>query len=1253
MEKSSQTTGIVVAVVALLLGLAGYWVLFSKFDTAPPVEPPPERIAAADTAHYLELRNVGLAEFENAGSKIAKLDHAGFDACFGKFRELAAKLPSERFGIQNLALASVWAAGDTSGYARENPSKKAAVRRQAAESLDALAKFPAAAGFAHAMRARLYIAESKEQQALEELRLASERLPHDAGLHYQTFSLLQNTYWEGRDEKAVKQQAGEALERAYEIAPDNLALLIDWLTRQAETHDVRIVETLNHAQTELAPFADDFVSPDGKGLAESLAAAVQAARNEKWGETLASVRKLKNIFLKLVARQRDQKRLQPHVLEYAMHDFSNAFYERADMGELAAPAPIRVAFQRLAETEQPQPAQPVRAALMLDFTLDGKQDLAMLQDDRVQVFSRDQDNGWSIVAESVQQGDFTGLRAIDLDRDYRENQNNAANAPATNAAGTNATGKTPPNACLAADLDLVLFGQDGILILENKRTTSGKRELNRVDLSEEMQALHDVFTVETADFDHDGDLDLLVSSAEGVSLWSNRENFTFRDASRRTKLPPPPARITKIIPVDVNRNVDLDFIMASSLSGAAGVLESQLRGRFRWREDLPLEELADIAVADVDGNASWDLLALRKKDHAVLVVKTTTGASGVQYGEVEKVGVARGEHLQLFDFDNDGYQDVLVWGETGCSLFRGEPRGGFSEQTEMAAGFPEKVVGCDVADLDADGDLDLLFVSDGGVTLWENDGGNANHWLDLQLVAESHAQNASERTNTYGIGGLIEIKAGRRYQAATVSRIATHFGLGKLEHADTARIVWTNGIPQNMIAPQQNETVCAEQDLMGSCPYLYTWDGEKFAFFSDCLWASPLGLWQAEGKLAPYREWEYLRIPGDALKPRQGEYQIQVTEELWEAAYFDSMQLIAIDHPQDVEIYSNEKVGPPDIAEHRIFTVREQRPPVAARDQNGRDVLALVLKEDGEFLRGYDARIKQGLAPEHFLELDFGDLSSDERVHLYLTGWIWPTDASLNLAISENPKLASPRPPSLSVPDENGQWREVLPYLGFPGGKTKTIVTDLSGLFLTDDYRVRISTTMQIYWDAAFISANEPAAEYRTQVLELLGANLHYRGFSRRIAPIGEGPVRYDYAHVDVAQRWPPMLGQFTRYGDVADILNTADDRSVVLGAGDEMTVRFQQPKQPPPAGWKRTFLLYNIGWDKDANLSCLTGQMVEPLPFRAMQQYPFYDSDVLEEGGAFPRSEAMSSYLEQDQTRRQSWPRFWRQVLRGEPSGK
>ena len=105
------------------------------------------------------------------------------------------------------------------------------------------------------------------------------------------------------------------------------------------------------------------------------------------------------------------------------------------------------------------------------------------------------------------------------------------------------------------------------------------------------------------------------------------------------------------------------------------------------------------------------------------------------------------------------------------------------------------------------------------------------------------------------------------------------------------------------------------------------------------------------------------------------------------------------------------------------------------------------------------------------------------------------------------------------------------------------------------------------------------------------------------------------------------MDGRFTRLGDVRDLLTEDDDRLLVIGSGDDVALEFAAPDDPPP-GWRRDFLIRNVGWDKDADLQTVYGQTVEPLPYRAMSRYPFTAADTP------PDSPSYQRYLREMQTR-------------------
>jgi hypothetical protein len=591
---------------------------------------------------------------------------------------------------------------------------------------------------------------------------------------------------------------------------------------------------------------------------------------------------------------------------------------------------------------------------------------------------------------------------------------------------------------------------------------------------------------------------------------------------------------------------------------------------------------------------------------------------------------------------------------------------------------------CRSGDLDGDGDLDIVVVTSQSISVFANQGGNRNRWLDIALVArqiKGDENSASGRVNVHGVGSLLEVKTAGRYQPAVVRGQTTHFGLGRHSAADVVRVMWLNGVPQNIIQPAAERAICEQQVLTGSCPYLYAWNGRKFEFVTDLLWAAPLGLQAADGVLLPWREWEYIKIPGEKLAAKDGGYVLQITEELWEAAYLDQVKLIAVDHPGDVDIYSNEKVGPPEIAQFKIHTARDKRRPIAARNHRGRDLLPEITEEDGIYAKPFDIKLRQGLVEEHYIELDLGDVdsvgnalrgnpgavddvtkstppterrpplpaSSDRslqsgsnrptkpsRITLFLTGWIYPSGTSLNVAISQNPDLPQPKPPALLVPDGSGGWREALAYMGFPGGKTKTIAVDLTGLLSQGDHRLRIATNLEFCWDQIFFTVDEPPVELRNMGLALESGDLHYRGFSTIAHNRSNGPEQFVYDEITTTAKWPPIQGRFTRFGDVVELIHQRDDRLAVLGAGDELTLRFRAPPSDPPNGWRRDFLLYSVGWDKDANLCTVAGQTVEPLPYKAMNNYP------PSAGDRPPDTAQYRQYLREYQTRVQSGA-FWR----------
>ncbi|HUO86097.1 MAG TPA: hypothetical protein VM617_01795, partial [Thermoanaerobaculia bacterium] len=361
---------------------------------------------------------------------------------------------------------------------------------------------------------------------------------------------------------------------------------------------------------------------------------------------------------------------------------------------------------------------------------------------------------------------------------------------------------------------------------------------------------------------------------------------------------------------------------------------------------------------------------------------------------------------------------------------------------------------------------------------------------------------------------------------------------------------------------------------------------------------------------------------------RDGRYLLRVTEELWEAAFFDHLRLWVVDHPADVEVASSLRILPGQQVEDRVLASRELRPVAAAWDGRGHDATAAVAARDEVYADGWRPSRYQGIAAEPWaLTFDLGAAPAGP-VRLHLDGWIFPSDASLNVAVSQRPDGLAPVPPRLEVETAEG-WQPLMAQMGFPAGKTKTMVVDTPPL-PPGASKLRIVTGQWLGWDrVAWTTAPDDAAARVVAKLDPQRADLRYRGFSKLVRHAPNGPHAYDYAQTTTASPWLPFPGRYTRYGDVRELLATVDDRSVILAPGDEIDLAFDASALPaPPPGWRRTVFLESHGWDKDADRNTFAPQSVEPLPFRAMSGYP-YGADE-----SFPDTRLHRRYLEEWLTR-------------------
>ncbi|MFQ5678962.1 MAG: FG-GAP-like repeat-containing protein [Gemmatimonadota bacterium] len=848
-----------------------------------------------------------------------------------------------------------------------------------------------------------------------------------------------------------------------------------------------------------------------------------------------------------------------------------------------------------------------------------------------------------------------------------------------------------------ADLYVVRDGPNLLLRGEGGGRLAGVSEAARVDDSGEGRSA--VFV----DVDPDGDVDLLLANREDLRLYRNHMDGTFTERAREMGLAgggPAPGdaggadgggSASVLAYADFDADVDVDLVVARGEAGIA--LYRNLRlGRF---EEVSRQvglggagPAVVVAVGDYDNDGLTDLLVAGSGggDPApgaveLRLFRSSVGGqfrpdhrSDATFAGLASLPVADAAFL---DFDNDGHLDLAVAGrpragagqtgdageeegkEEGVRLFRNDGEGTFRDVSEkLPSGLPA-ATDLEVFDYNDDGDLDLLVgLESGGVRLLRNDGGNVNHHVEIRLTGRG---SGSGKVNRFGVGSRLLLRAGDLFASREATGPVVHFGLGHRLKADVIRVVWTNGVPQDLYWPGTDQDLIESQTLKGSCAFVYGWDGKRPVFVKDAMWKSALGMpvgimsSSAPGTTArvyapPGASREYVRIPGSLLRPVDGAYRLRLTEELWEVAYVDEVKLLAVDHPDSLELFVDERFVPPGPPSVDLYGVARERPPVAATDGRGNDLLPALLAPDDRYASHFSLDRYQGIAEPHDLILDLGRVAAEaERVFLFLRGWIFPTDASINVALAQSGALRV-RAPSLEVPDGTGGWVTAIPELGFPAGKEKTVVAELTGLLPRADPKVRIRTNMQVYWDHAFFATEPTVArrltgkpadvalalaaatglELRPATLRLTGAELRFRGFSREFRKGGRyGPQWFDYEAVSTAPRWLPIPGRYTRYGDVLPLLGAADDMYTILAPGDEMILEFRPEGITEPApGWSRTFLLYTDGWIKDADLNTATGERVTPLPFHAQGRYPYGPPEE------FPSDPAHREWAERYNTR-------------------
>jgi hypothetical protein len=1044
--------------------------------------------------------------------------------------------------------------------------------------------------------------QAQETKSIEELcRRAVARDPKLATAHYVLGAIAMDRGQGTSEENAAA--ARPEFEQAVALAPDDVPAKLRLAEALYEVGERdRAIEVYQEVRRRGPEFAGAFYMPAIFRLARQL-------RQRKQGDDL----KVSSELLAEHKRLTEAGSANPGEEEIKLGNLARVKLPAA-LGSAATRAPADATSVRFEATP------PLLAAELAEITSFDVADVdSDLRDDVVAVgvgadgkgslwWARQDEKG-AFHAEKLRDGRFARVIALDLENEH--------------------------------GMNLLLLGDEAPQLLAPDPSGNG----GFVDVSAQLPPLPRIADVAGVDFGHDGQLDLVLATAEGVKLVRN--DGVPKDPIERKRLGPiqlkdvtaeaslPAGDFAWVTFEDFDSDQDVDLLMGGP--NAPTTLASSLRkGRFEplapEKSGLPATLARAPRIADLDHDGKPDLLL--PGDPPAFARNHGDGTFEPGRPLPELAPLFDGAAATLADVDLDGELDLVGVGADGAIAARLGVLAGASGATVALGGAPAPGAAPRLADLDDDGDLDLVSLAGKG------ERGIVVRCGSVKGATSILLQLRGQKDNRQAIGAIVEVRALDLYQRRFVTERRQLLGLGGRKAADVLRITWPNGVVQCFVAPVTPEPkdpkepspapracggaphgekpgatilpVPQKEGLAGSCPFLYSWDGKRYVFVTDVLGTTPLGLPMTETMYVPPDHDELVRLTSDQLAPVDGQYRVQFTEELREVTFLDRAQLWVVDHPADVVVHPEERFSFPPFAPQHVHTVRKALPLVKAVDQQGRDWTDALAREDHVHAVPFEPLDSRylGLVTGHSLELTLPDAArSAKKVRLLMNGWLHWTDASVNLLADRNGATKFV-PPLLSVPDAKspGGWRETGPPVGFPAGKTKTMVLDVTSLLNRDDLRLRVFSTIRLYWDRIEVAVDDDDAPITVTKLEPAKASLWHRGFS---APIGDEaadqPARFDWDRLEPIARWNQHAGMLTRLGDVVPLLGAIDDRFVILSAGDAVDLRFDaRGIAPPKPGMARTFLLFVDGWAKDADPNTTFSQTVEPLPFHGMSGYPY-----------------------------------------------
>ncbi len=417
-----------------------------------------------------------------------------------------------------------------------------------------------------------------------------------------------------------------------------------------------------------------------------------------------------------------------------------------------------------------------------------------------------------------------------------------------------------------------------------------------------------------------------------------------------------------------------------------------------------------------------------------------------------------------------------------------------------------------------------------------------------------------------------------------------------------------------------------------SCPSLYIWNGTGYSYVTDVSnsgWLGYIGHINSNGDIIfsggnPY---DYVKLDKNLLAPKDGYFELVLSQQWDELFYLDSASILVVDHPIGTDVYTSMTNYINKGSTGQIYTTATGQllAPISATNENNQNVLYAILYQDGIYTPGIN-----GLASpawnnitQNQLTLNLGNLTDATNIKLVLTGMVdwgdfetyyeWITqfqEAAKAGLITQDTQIMPP--PTMEILLADGTWITAPQDRQIPipsDFNARTFTVDLTGLFPQDttDYIVRLTNFWNVTYDYIGIDTT-PQQDLILTTIKPSTATLE--------------------------QLWETLSqssGAFTRYGDVTELLQETDDMFVIGRQGDQVNLQFCLADLPELAeGMERDYFFVVACWFKDPPDAWGYGFTftVDPLPFLNMTGFPYTKTE------SYPYDTIHTQYLNTYNTR-------------------